>query len=113
MEHEVLLKGLYFPNTFLPHSQQEKVSRFNGIGMGLIRYKLKIFDQYYNKIGEIQALKDEKPSEGWDGCNVKGEQMPQGVYIWRTEAIFKDADVWSGKNDGSGIPRLCRERCCC
>lgn len=105
LEHEVLLKGLYFPNTFIPHSQQEKVSRFNGIGMGLIRYKLEIFDQYYNKIWETRALRDGKPSEGWDGCNVKGERMPQGVYIWRAEAIFKDADVWNGKNNGSGIPQ--------
>ena len=50
LEHEVMLKGLYFPNTFIPHSLNGQVNRFNGIGMGLVRYKLEIFDQHSNKI---------------------------------------------------------------
>lgn len=105
IEHEVLLKGLYFPNTFIPHSLNGKVNRFNGIGMGLQRYKLEIFDFYNNKIWETRALQDGKPSEGWDGCNVKGERMPQGVYTWRAEAIFGNDDVWTGKNNESGVPQ--------
>lgn len=104
LEHEVMLKGLYFPNTFIPHSLNGQVNRFNGIGMGLVRYKLEIFDQHSNKIWETTALKDGKPSEGWDGCNRKGERLPQGVYIWRAEAIFGNDDVWTGKNNDSGIP---------
>lgn len=104
LEHEVLIKGLYFPNTFIPHSVNGKINRFNGIGMGLLRYRLAIFDQYNNKIWETQALQDGKPSEGWDGCNAKGERMPQGIYIWRAEAIFGDDDVWTGKNNESGVP---------
>lgn len=103
LEHEVLLKGLYFPNTFIPHSLNGKVNRFNGIGMGLQYYKLEIYDQYNNKIWETQALEAGKPSEGWDGCNSKGDRMPQGVYIWRAEAIFKDAEVWTGDNNESGV----------
>lgn len=103
LEHEVLIKGLYFPNTFIPHSQNGKVNRFNGTGRGLVSYKLEIFDQYYNKIWETQALENGEPSEGWDGCNSKGKQMPQGVYIWRAEAIFEDAEVWTGNNNPSGI----------
>lgn len=104
LEHEVLIKGLYFPNTFIPHSLNGKINRFNGIGMGLLRYKLAIFDHYNNKIWETQALQDGKPSEGWDGCNLKGERMPQGLYIWRAEAIFGDDEVWTGKNNESGVP---------
>lgn len=104
LEHEVLIKGLYFPNTFIPHSLNGKINRFNGIGMGLLRYRLAVFDQYNNKIWETHALRDGKPSEGWDGCNAKGERMPQGIYIWRAEAIFGDDDVWTGKNNESGVP---------
>lgn len=105
LEHEVLIKGLYFPNTFIPHSLNGKVNRFNGIGMGLQSYKLEIYDGHNNKIWETRALQDGKPSEGWDGCNVKGERMPQGTYIWRAEAIFKDAGVWTGDNNESGVPQ--------
>ena len=104
MEHRVLIKGLYFPNTFIPHSQNPKINRFNGIGMGLARYRLQIFDQYGNKIWETRALENGRPSEGWDGCNLKGERMPQGMYIWRAEAIFGDAEVWTGDNNESGVP---------
>lgn len=104
IEHEVLIKGLYFPNTFIPHSTNAKINRFNGIGMGLVQYKLEIFDQYNNKIWETQALENGKPSQGWDGYNFKGEKMPQGGYIWRAEAIFADDEVWTGGNNESGIP---------
>lgn len=104
LEHEVMLKGLYFPNTFIPHSMNGQINSFKGIGMGLQRYKLEIFDQYGNKIWETQALEGGKPSEGWDGCNRQGKRMPQGVYIWRAEAIFADDNVWTGGNNGSGVP---------
>ena len=104
LEHEVMLKGLYFPNTFIPHSMNGRINRFNGIGMGLMRYKLEVFDHYGNKIWETTALEDGKPSGGWDGCNGKGERLPQGVYIWRAEAIFGNDDVWTGRNNESGVP---------
>ncbi|MDE6450925.1 MAG: PKD domain-containing protein, partial [Odoribacter sp.] len=104
VEHEVMLRGLYFPNTFIPHSLNGRINRFNGIGMGLARYKLEIFDRYGNKIWETTDLEDGIPSGGWDGCNRKGERLPQGVYIWRAEAIFGNDDVWTGKNNESGVP---------
>lgn len=103
LEHEVLMKGLFFPNTFIPHSKNEKVNRFNGIGMGLRVYCLEIYDQYGNKLWETRPLENGMPSEGWDGTNNKGETMPQGMYIWRARAIFGDDDVWTGKNNDSGV----------
>ena len=89
---------------FKAYQQNPKINRFNGIGMGLARYRLQIFDQYGNKIWETRALENGRPSEGWDGCNLKGERMPQGMYIWRAEAIFGDAEVWTGDNNESGVP---------
>lgn len=103
LEHEVLMKGLFFPNTFIPHSKNEKVNRFNGIGMGIREYCLEIYDQYGNKIWETRELQDGIPAEGWDGTSLKGERMPQGVYMWRARAIFGDDDVWTGKNNASGV----------
>lgn len=97
--------GLYFPNSFIPHSTNPKVSHFNGIGMGLKEYKLEIFDMYGNKVWETTALEGGVPSEGWDGRNQKGELLPQGVYMWRAEAVFFSEDVWTGGNNRSGKPQ--------
>lgn len=102
LEHVVEMKGLYFPNSFIPHSKNGKVNRFNGIGIGLRQYKLEIFDLYGNKVWETRALEEGMPSEGWDGCNSKGKAMPQGTYVWRAEAIFTDDNIWTGRNNDSG-----------
>lgn len=103
MEHEVIIKGLYFPNTFIPHSGNDKISRFNGIAIGLKEYCLEIYDQYDNKLWETRALEGGVPSEGWDGKNLDGKLMPQGVYIWRAKAVFMDDELWTGKNNQSGV----------
>lgn len=95
--------GLYFPNAFIPHSKNPRVNCFNGVGMGLKAYKLEIFDTYGNKIWETTALEGGVPSEGWNGCNGQGKELPQGVYIWRAEAIFFSEDIWTGKNNRSGV----------
>lgn len=97
--------GLYFPNSFIPHSTNPKVNRFNGIGVGLKEYKLEIFDMYGNKIWETRTLEGGMPSEGWDGRNRDGKLLPQGVYMWRAEAVFFSEDVWTGRNNRSGRPQ--------
>ncbi|MEG2556227.1 MAG: PKD domain-containing protein [Odoribacter sp.] len=94
--------GLYFPNTFIPHSSNPKINHFNGIGVGLKVYKLEIFDAFGNKVWETNALEGGVPSEGWDGKNKNGKLLPQGVYVWRAEAIFFSEDVWTGDNNRSG-----------
>lgn len=101
-DHIAYMGGLYFPNTFIPHSSNEKVNNFRGIGMGLKEYHLEIFDLYGNKLWESTALEDGVPSEGWDGRNKKGEMLPQGVYMWRAKAVFYSEDVWTGDNNPSG-----------
>lgn len=104
LQHDVLMKGLYFPNTFMPHSKDSKINRFNGIGIGLASYRLEVFDRYGNKVWETTELKDSRPIGGWDGCNIHGEPLPQGIYIWRAEAVFLDDQVWTGENNESGVP---------
>lgn len=102
IDHRSYEGGLYFPNTFIPHSVNARVSRFNGVGMGLKEYHLEIFDQYGNKIWETKELEGGMPVGGWDGKDSKGKLYPQGMYIWRAKAIFFSKDVWTGKNNRSG-----------
>ena len=102
IDHRSYEGGLYFPNTFIPHSVNARVSRFNGVGMGLKEYHLEIFDQYGNKIWETKELEGGMPAGGWDGRDSKGKLYPQGVYIWRAKAIFFSEDVWTGENNRSG-----------
>ncbi len=103
LAHKVLFRGLFFPNTFIPHSRNEKNRLFNGIGMSLSEYHLEVYDQYQNKIWETRELQDGKPVGGWDGTSINGERMPQGVYLWRAKAIFLDDTVWTGENNDSGV----------
>lgn len=104
-DHRSYMGGLYFPNTFIPHSSNSRVNRFNGIGVGLKEYHLEIFDLYGNKVWETRALLNGEPIEGWDGRNKNGELLPQGMYVWRAKAIFYSEDVWTGKNNRSGKPQ--------
>lgn len=101
-DYRSYMGGLYFPNTFIPHSSNPRVNRFNGIGMGLKEYHLEIFDLYGNKVWETRRLMNGEPIEGWDGRNKRGELLPQGMYIWRAKAIFYSEDVWTGQNNRSG-----------
>ena len=105
IDHRSYEGGLYFPNTFIPHSANARVSRFNGVGMGLKEYHLEVFDQYGNKIWETKELEGGMPAGGWDGRDSKGKLYPQGVYIWRAKAIFFSEDVWTGGNNRSGRPQ--------
>lgn len=101
-DYRSYMGGLYFPNTFIPHSANARVNRFNGIGIGLKEYHLEIFDLYGNKVFETRALLGGEPAVGWDGRNGKGEMLPQGMYIWRAQAIFFSEDIWTGNNNRSG-----------
>ncbi len=101
-EHLAYKSGLYFPDTFIPHSENGSVNNFRGIGMGLKEYHLELFDLYGNRIWESKALVDGMPVEGWDGTNPNGEPLPQGVYMWRAKAVFFSEDVWTGSNNPSG-----------
>ncbi len=102
IEHQVVMKGLFFPNSFLPSSANPQVNRFNGKGIGLKSYHLVIYDQYGNRVWETRELANGHPSEGWDGRGKNGEMLPQGAYIWRAEATFIDDTRWTGKNSDSG-----------
>lgn len=105
VNYQVVMRGLFFPNTFIPQNDDPEVGRFNGKGIGLSEYRLEIYDQRGNLVWRTEALQNGHPSEGWDGKNKKGELMPQGVYIWRAKATFIDGSEWTGKNGDAGVPQ--------
>jgi hypothetical protein len=41
-----------------------------------------------------------RPLEGWDG-QYNGILMPEGAYIWKASAIFKDGSIWDANNIGN------------
>jgi len=50
---------------------------------------------------ESRELDDEgAPAEGWDGT-FEGDPLPQGVYVWKIEAVFEDGTVWKGNQAGT------------
>ena len=105
VDHQPMMKGLYFPNTFVPNGITEEVRTFNGVGIGLKTYRLEIFDLYGNLIFTTISLDENgSPNEGWDGRDPAGNMMPQDVYTWKAEAVFLDGSVYTFGNDYNNIP---------
>ena len=105
IDHQPLIKGLYFPNTFAPNGVTEEVRTFNGVGIGLKTYRLEVFDLYGNLIFYTTSLNEEgSPNEGWSGRDQAGNMMPQDVYTWKAEAVFIDGSVYTFGNEHNNMP---------
>ena len=37
-----------------------------------------------------------RPSVAWKGTTVDEKPLPQGTYVWKIYAKFKDGSVWKG-----------------
>lgn len=105
VDHQPMMKGLYFPNTFAPNGVTEEIRTFNGVGIGLKTYRLEVFDLYGNLIFYTTSLDENgSPNKGWDGRDQYGNMMPQDVYTWKAEAVFLDGSVYTFGNDYDNIP---------
>ena len=93
--------GLYFPNAFLPDSENPEINRFTGKGVNLIEYRLEVFSNWGQLLWSSEKLEDGSPSETWDGT-YDGEKVPMGSYVWRATAKFVDGSVWNGSDNGDG-----------
>ncbi len=94
-------KGLFVPNSIIIGDPSPEVNIFSPQARGLIEYSLRIFDKWGNMIFETNDLLDGIPTTGWDG-KFRGEYVPQGTYLWRIDAVFKDGNRWQGvKRNGS------------
>ena len=98
--YKLMFKGLYIPNAFSPENPISENLLFKPVGMNLKTYHITVYDSWGNTLWSSSKL-DERgsPVESWDGT-VDGTQLPQDVYIWKVEAIFKDGTIWNANDVG-------------
>lgn len=88
--------NLFMPNAIAPNDPNPGVRSFLPKGINLIEYKLNIYDKKGNLIWQTQELNeyDGSPKTAWDGTDMSGNPMPQGVYIYHVHARFRDGKVY-------------------
>ena len=102
---DVFFKGLYFPTAFTPNNPNDEVSKFQPKGVNLVKYRVQVFDMRGNLLWESDKLDENgSPVEAWDGYS-NGLLMPQGLYIWKAEGVFRDGSNWKGSELQSGNPQ--------
>lgn len=89
------IKGLFVPNAFSPNLGLGEVKYFLPKGIGLKEYRLQIFSPYGELLWESTELSEGQPAEGWDGTH-NGHPLPQDVYVWKVQGVFKDGTEWRG-----------------
>ncbi len=94
-------KGLHLPNGFSPEQGIGDVRLFRPRGVGLKEYHVQVFSTYGQLLWESTALEEGQPSEAWDGT-FNGQLMPQDVYVWKCQGIFKDGTTWKGEKNEKG-----------
>ncbi len=101
-DYEFMFHNLFVPNAFSPTNVIYKVRLFKPIGLNLEQYHVQVFDIAGHQLWESMTLDDKgRPVEGWDGT-FNGELMPQGSYLWKINATFKDGKPWEGSSIGKG-----------
>lgn len=93
------VKGLFIPNAFAPGAGVEEnpgVALFRPKGIGLLSYKIKVYDESGTCVWISDKLEDGRPAEAWDGT-FNGTPLPKGLYTWEVNAIFIDGAVWAGE----------------
>lgn len=93
--------GLYVPNAIIPNDMNPDVRVFQPKGTGLGNYHVVVFDKWGNLLWESTELVEGSPSEAWDGTYL-GEEVPQGAYVWKIDAIFANGDIWDGMENKKG-----------
>lgn len=86
--------AFYVPNAFTPNGDGHN-DFFGGVGVGIVKYQLLIFDRWGNMI-----FISENYNERWNGT-VRGtgeEVVQEDVYVWKieVESIFKKTHNYMG-----------------
>ncbi|MEG2556590.1 MAG: PKD domain-containing protein, partial [Odoribacter sp.] len=82
------VKGLFIPNAFAPEAGETEnpgVALFQPKGIGLLTYKIQIYDGWGTCIWSSALLQDGHPAESWNGT-FNGKPLPKGVYRWEANA---------------------------
>jgi PKD repeat protein len=103
LPYEMLFKGLYVPNAFIPESEILGVNVFKPAGINLKEYKIQVFDPWGQVLWESSLLDTfGRPVEAWNGRKANGEIYQSGTYVWKINAIFIDGTIWEGSDIGKG-----------
>ena len=93
------VKGLFIPNAFAPGTGVDEnpgVALFQPKGIGLLQYRIKVYDAWGTCVWTSDKLQDGHPAEAWDGT-FKGRPLPKDTYLWEVDAVFTDGSVWTGE----------------
>ncbi|MGQ0829593.1 MAG: gliding motility-associated C-terminal domain-containing protein, partial [Bacteroidota bacterium] len=81
ISHDIIIEPeftFYIPNAFTPNGDG-KNDYFFGMGIGIKKYEIFIFDRWGNMIYHSNNIKDQ-----WDGrANFGKEPAQQDVYVWK------------------------------
>ena len=95
--YDLLFRGLYVPNAFVPESNIQGVNVFKPVGVNLKEYKVEVFDPWGQLLWESSLIDSQgRPVEGWNGRKTNGDFCQSGTYVWKISAIFIDGTVWEG-----------------
>ncbi len=94
--------GLHIPNAIKPNSPRPGVNTFKPKGIGLQSYHIAIYTKWGELVWESNKLRNGKPGESWDGTLQNGKLCPQGSYVWKVQATFKNGSKWRGQKDDDG-----------
>ena len=101
-EYDVFLKGLYITNAFAPLSPNPDLRLFKPKGYNLKEFRIEVFSRWGELVWSSTELDNEgRPVESWDG-RYDGDLLPQGAYIWKVKAVFRDNTIWEGSDIGDG-----------
>jgi PKD repeat protein len=104
-EINIFFKGLYFPTAFSPNNPNQDLSLFQPKGINLAEYNIQVYDLRGNLMWESDKVDEYgSPVDGWDGY-YEGIMQPQGMYIWKASASFRDGTVWKGSTFQSENPQ--------
>jgi large repetitive protein len=102
LDYDFMYHNLYVPNALSPDNVLPNVRIFKPIGVNLAVYHIEIFDSWGHLIWASSRLDDSgRPMDAWDGT-MNGQLMPQGTYVWKISATFKDGTLWEGSDIGQG-----------
>lgn len=75
---------IFVPTGFTPNGDNTN-DTFYAVGVGVITMRLDIFDRWGRHLRTLNSLE-----ENWDGNNAKGNQVQEGVYVWKLSATLND-----------------------
>lgn len=75
---------IFVPTGFTPNGDNIN-DDFFAVGVGVIWMRIDLFDRWGRHLRTLNSLE-----ESWDGNNAKGNQVQEGVYVWKLEAMLND-----------------------